>query len=700
MKKEIRKRFLMTFVLLLTNIVYSQTLNEGYKEVTINYTSIGTGTNVVNWTQNGINFKSINVENRGLGSVFQNFYQGMAFSGNSSVVYNATSSGLIKKIEAQVFQNFANLTNKSNFKLYTSNIADGREFDNGLRTSSGITSLITWDLSSNTERDYFVIKNEDAKEARLIYIKLTLLESTIWNGTSWSNGRPNSKVKAIIRGGYNSGFADSNGKVEAKSVIIESDITIPKGITIQSVNELNNSLNKNVIFEDKSYFLQTNPLAVNLGNVTFKVKSQKMKRNDMTHWSSPVTGQYIRAFSPETLYNRFWYYNETTSNYKTVFTSANSSDVKFEAGKGVAIRLKHGVAVDFEESIVGEFKGVLNNGEVKVAVNKTETSNGFNFVGNPYPSNINLKEFFNQNQSVDKIFIWTPYFKIDHPNFGNNYITINRDGVVSPRLDDGTNMNNISVGQGFFVQVDSPSEIIFTPSMRTNTEATMNRGELNLDRFWLNFSEGDTRINQIMIGYFDGATDEEDFQRDARTVETGSKKIYTLIDENQFSIQSRTYPLNQEDVVKLGFVTDKHGQLKISLGDTEGIFGNEQSVYLKDNLLGIIHDLKDSDYVFESEEGKFDNRFEVLYTKGSLSTTNEINENSNVLIYNDVTGVIIKSNIDLLHDLFVYNQNGQLVYLKNNLNSNVLPLNLTSGIYFIKVILKNNNVFNKKIIVL
>ncbi|RLZ07112.1 hypothetical protein, partial [Faecalibacter macacae] len=213
-------------------------------------------------------------------------------------------------------------------------------------------------------------------------------------------------------------------------------------------------------------------------------------------------------------------------------------------------------------------------------------------------------------------------------------------------------------------------------------------------------SEGDTRINQVMIGYFEGATDDEDFQRDARTVETGSKKIYTLIDENQFSIQSRTYPLNQEDVVKLGFVTDKHGQLKISLGDTEGIFGNEQSVYLKDNLLGIIHDLKDSDYVFESEEGKFDNRFEVLYTKGSLSTTNEINENSNVLIYNDVTGVIIKSNIDLLHDLFVYNQNGQLVYLKNNLNSKVLSLNLTSGIYFIKVILKNNNVFNKKIIVL
>ncbi|RLZ06367.1 hypothetical protein, partial [Faecalibacter macacae] len=432
MRIKLKNGILSAFILLLTNIVYSQTLNEGYKEVTINYTSIGTGTNVVNWTQNGINFKSINVENRGLGSVFQNFYQGMAFSGNSSVVYNATSSGLIKKIEAQVFQNFANLSNKSNFKLYTSNIADGREFDNGLRTSSGITSLITWDLSSNIERDYFVIKNEDAKEARLIYIKLTLLESTIWNGTSWTNGRPNSKVKAIIRGGYNSGFADANGKVVAKSVIIESDITIPKGITIESVNEFNNSLNKNVIFEDKSYFLQTNPLALNIGDVSFKVKSQKMKRNDMTHWSSPVTGQYIRAFSPETLYNRFWYYNETTSNYKTVFTSANSSDVKFEAGKGVAIRLKHGVAVDFEESIVGEFKGVLNNGEVKVAVNKTETSNGFNFVGNPYPSNINLKEFFNQNQSVDKIFIWTPYFKIDDKNFGNNYITVNRDGVVSP----------------------------------------------------------------------------------------------------------------------------------------------------------------------------------------------------------------------------------------------------------------------------
>ncbi|RLZ06368.1 T9SS type A sorting domain-containing protein, partial [Faecalibacter macacae] len=212
-------------------------------------------------------------------------------------------------------------------------------------------------------------------------------------------------------------------------------------------------------------------------------------------------------------------------------------------------------------------------------------------------------------------------------------------------------------------------------------------------------SEGDTRINQVMIGYFEGATDEEDFQRDARTVETGSKKIYTLIDENQFSIQSRTYPLNQEDVVKLGFVTDKHGQLKISLGDIEGIFGNEQSVYLKDNLLGIIHDLKDSDYVFESEEGKFDDRFEIVYNSKSLSTTPEVTSSNEVKVYQTGGLTYVISEDELINEIEVLDSFGRFIRSEKSINKNKVQFNLISGVYYLKIKLNTDKVVTVKVLV-
>ncbi|WP_147439137.1 hypothetical protein, partial [Faecalibacter macacae] len=427
MKKEITKRFLMTFVLLLTNIVlnaqnfYSPNGRLLGFEINASSAKFDKPNAHSEWYQNTPQkrFKSFKVT-KDVSSIIFTSHQSSNISNTDILDFS------IVKIEVEFTENIID-----RFKLEVSS-------NNNFVLISNIVEIlpnkISYKLPEDSNYRFFRLTSAERSSVKVKSIKVyyNIPTSTIWNGTSWSNGIPNSELDAIIRGGYNSGFADSNGKVVAKSYKIESDITIPKGITIESVNEFNNSLNKNVIFEDKSYFLQTNPLAVNLGNVTFKVKSQKMKRNDMTHWSSPVTGQFIRAFSPETLYNRFWYYNENTSNYKTVFTSANSSDVKFEAGKGVAIRLKHGVAVDFEESIVGEFKGVLNNGEIKVTVNKSENSNGYNFIGNPYPSNLNVTEFFKHNLDVNKIFVWTPYFKIDDKNFGNNYITVNRDGVVSP----------------------------------------------------------------------------------------------------------------------------------------------------------------------------------------------------------------------------------------------------------------------------
>ena len=47
---------------------------------------------------------------------------------------------------------------------------------------------------------------------------------------------------------------------------------------------------------------------------------------------------------------------------------------------------------------------------------------------------------------------------------------------------------------------------------------------------------------------------------------------------------------------------------------------NEETVYLVDDLLGISHNLSNSDYSFTSQTGEFNNRFKVVFNSKSLKS--------------------------------------------------------------------------------
>ena len=136
--------------------------------------------------------------------------------------------------------------------------------------------------------------------------------------------------------------------------------------------------------------------------------------------------------------------------------------------------------------------------------------------------------------------------------------------------------------------------------MRLNTgndnfyraEATVEK-----DRIWLNLVTEGQVFRQLLVAFFDNTTAGYDKLYDSKLLENGNNySFYSLIDEVPYSIQAReSFDINQ--VIPLGIEATQAATMTITISQMEGIFNSSETpVFLKDNLLNIIHDLKSSDY--------------------------------------------------------------------------------------------------------
>src|SRR5690606_31639452 len=295
---------------------------------------------------------------------------------------------------------------------------------------------------------------------------------------------------------------------------------------------------------------------------TIKRNSTEMVRNDMTLWSSPVTGQTLRSFSPETLYNRFWIYNETNDSYEQRFTSDNE-DAEFDLANGYAIRVRNTLPSGQTEIMEGTFVGNPNNGIINVAV--AANGNGYNLIGNPYPSNIEIQGedgFLATNPQINAIYFWTHQYPLLESGYvGNNYAAFTQAGSNLGDLD------YISTAQGFIVRTNAPGTVEFNNAMRVNTNADFYKteDEIERNRIWLSLSDSATKLAQSLVGYITRATDEPDNQIDAEVLIKGKTAFYSIIDEKEFAVQGRTLPFASSDIVPLGFFTETPGAFKIKM---------------------------------------------------------------------------------------------------------------------------------------
>jgi hypothetical protein len=115
------------------------------------------------------------------------------------------------------------------------------------------------------------------------------ISTTVWNGTSWSNGDPDATKKAVIQADYNTG-ADG-GSIEACACKINQGATFT--VTPQHYLQLESDLQVlgDLVVEHEGSFVQKNDLAVCdiTGNVIIHKTTTEYAEYDYTYWGTPVS---------------------------------------------------------------------------------------------------------------------------------------------------------------------------------------------------------------------------------------------------------------------------------------------------------------------------------------------------------------------------------------------------------------------------
>lgn len=446
-----------------------------------------------------------------------------------------------------------------------------------------------------------------------------------------------------------------------------------------------------ITIENTANLLQaSNATNINSGLVSVQKESAPLFRLDYALWASPVTGESLIGFSPETLANRFYRYNPVSDSYNAV-----AATTQFEKGTGYLIRIPnnhqdYNAETNFlGQSWAGTFVGTPNNGNVTVNVDNA----GFHAVGNPYPSPINIAAFYEANAANlpddAALFFWRKKNGSDYSSYAsltlegytaNGQIIENAAGeaieygdtsngyFANPAQSDEWMLNP---GQGFIVYSNG-NDIVFNNDMRLaenrNQQFRNAQDETAAaSRWWINISAVGGEFHQAMVSYSANGTLGIDFARDGKALTDGSVAIYSFAGETKLGIQARP-SFEATDVVPMGYKASAAGTYNITVDHAEGVFAQGQVIFLRDNLLGTTHNLSEGTYSFTTEAGTFAGRFDIVYAE-ALGTDKPLLDPNTIIAYKKGEDISITSGTINMNGIKVYDLRGSLLYSNDKINA-------------------------------
>lgn len=589
--------------------------------------------------------------------------------------------------------------------------------------------------------------------AAVIYVKPTLaqLEVTSFNFTVnavLDNGCTSSQVITVtnntkIWNGTDSLWDDDEnwkplGKPTANSCIVIPDtpfdpiisgasydafgknITIKTGanLTIEPANNI--TITDEVIVKSGGLFdiknsaslIQTNDAAINSGSIKMTRTTRPMTRWAYVYWGSPIVEDAYSQIPIEFDYKFAWQSGTSTGTWLGLssitqgngFITRVSNVAPFSTGTGT---------IDFI------FNGTPGNGAINVPVDSFDSSSmvagNTVLLANPYPSAVDATSFLTHSNNTElggTLFFWTSITTYTGTGIYNvlDYGSWNLSGGTgtAPATDPSNNSlkpnGKIAAGQGFFAQVFADGNITFNNSMRAAdfNSQFFRTGNPNVDvsennRIWLNLYN-ETNFRQMMVNYKAEATNGYDRLYDGNSFTTNEIDLYSILDNRKLVIQGRGLPFDENDIVPLGYRITNGGIYSIAIDELDGLFTQNQNIYLRDNLLGIDHNIKEGAYNFTTTAGTFENRFEIVYVSNALGVTNPDTSTTFASINHNTIKV---ESSEYIKTINLYDISGKLInryHLANASKQLTDSFNYPNGIYVAEITLENDVVVKKKLI--
>ncbi|MDN3606539.1 GEVED domain-containing protein [Kaistella yonginensis] len=467
---------------------------------------------------------------------------------------------------------------------------------------------------------------------------------------------------------------------------------------------INNVPAADVVVESDGNLIQVNEgVNINTGSVTAKrTLNLSTGRLEYNYLISPLEGQTLKdiytaagAVAPVVLYH-----NETSNR----FSASSGAYIK---GRGLAV--KEPTTAFVPTTLNTTFTGKPTNGAFTYNVvnsNPTDTNRGYNLVGNPYPSNIDMLTFYTVNGGASGNLFSTAYFWDNKANNktiqygdaygGQSYGILN---LVSGAGTAGTGdialtktpTRYVKTGQAFMVKSKvAAAAITFNNTMRTYQSGATSffgkntvEGETPTDRYWLNMITPENIAAQIAVVYF--AEGNNGFTADDSRVMGGSDAVYSIVEGEKVAINGRSSFVNT-DVIALGSQHFAAGNYTIALGAKEGLFAEGQNIYLRDKQTSTVTNLSQGNYTFAATAGESSGRFELVYLPEIYLVT-DATQKEELVVYKEGTDLVVKAAAKKITALEMVDSSGRLLLkIQPNNTRVVIPAgHMTNGVYILKI---------------
>ncbi|HSQ46985.1 MAG TPA: LamG-like jellyroll fold domain-containing protein [Lutibacter sp.] len=234
----------------------------------------------------------------------------------------------------------------------------------------------------------------------------------------------------------------------------------------------------------------------------------------------------------------------------------------------------------------------------------------------------------------------------------------------------------------------------------------------NMDKrpkIWLQFDSPTGYQRQLLVGVDENASNFFDLGYDAPLADIGKEDMFWTFEGGKFVIQA-VNNFNTDQDLPLDIKVSKTGLSRIKIDELTNMDENI-SVYINDKLTGILHNISHKPFEINLEAGTYADRFSLTFKMHKLieedvnveifleATLPPIIEGIYVVMDNTIGELQIKNNsTEEITGITLYNYLGQIMKTWNaNFNRRTisLPINIATGVYFVRISTKNNLIVKK-----
>ncbi len=312
------------------------------------------------------------------------------------------------------------------------------------------------------------------------------------------------------------------------------------------------------------------------------------------------------------------------------------------------------------------------------------TSDGWNLIGNPYPSTIDWSAASGWTKTGldNAIYTWDGRL---------NRFTSFVGGV-------GTNGGTRYIGsmQAFFIKVTNPG--IGTLGMNNNVRVTSTlrdvwRTEEVADKILrINAQSGDVS-DETVIRFSQDATTAFDSEKDAHKIfnSENTPSLFSLSPGAEYAINSLPLDIVSKSIpLQLNIALEGDYNLTSELSD----FTGDETLFLEDRLLGITQNLKESNiYTTHLAAGDYTGRFFIqYYRENNVTSTGNTQPNSalDIAASQQTVFILFNDQSTASTDVVIFDALGKKIYASENTpvhsgKMNIQLPGIETGIYIVKV---------------